>query len=63
MKLGENVVSWVVVLMAASSLSSMFCLLQIDRVVNNDLYRYGLQFSYGWATAYWTLIKAAFALG
>lgn len=63
MKFGGNVVSWVVVLMAASSLFLMVCLLQIDRVVNNDLYRYGLQFSYQWATPYWTMTRIAFALG
>jgi hypothetical protein len=63
MKFDGNVVSWVVVLMAASSLFSMVCLLQIDRVVHNELYRYGLQFSYEWATLYWTVMRTAFALG
>lgn len=63
MKSGGNVVSWVVVLMVASTLFLMVCLLQIDRVVNNDLYRYGLQFSHQWATPYWTMTRIAFTLG
>lgn len=62
MKSDGNAVSWVVVLMAVSSLFSMFFLLQIDRTVHNELYRYGLQFSYGWATPYWVMMRTAFAL-
>jgi hypothetical protein len=62
MKSDGNVVSWVVLLMAASSLFSMFYLLQIDRIVHNELYGYGLQFSYGWATPYWVMMRTAFTL-
>ena len=62
MKIGGNVASVVVVLMAASSLFLMVCLLQIDRTVHHDLYLYGLQFSYQWARPYWIMVRAAFAL-
>jgi len=63
MKFGGGVVSWAVVLMAAFSLLSIICLFQADRIVHGDLYSYGLQFSYNWATPYWTMTKIAFALG
>lgn len=60
---GGSVVSWVVVFMAASSLLSMIGLFQIDRMVHNDLYQYGLRFSYRWAIPYWTMTALVFALG
>lgn len=59
----NSAASWVLVLMAASSLFSMVSLLEIDKIVNQDLYRYGLQFSYRWAMPYWTLTKIVFAMG
>jgi hypothetical protein len=62
MKIGGNLASVVVVLMAASSLFLMVCLLQVDKTVHHDLYMYGLQFSYNWATPYWIMIRAAYAL-
>ena len=62
MKIGGNLASGVIVLMAASSLFLMVCLLQIDRTIHHDLYLYGLQFNYQWARPYWIMIRAAFAL-
>jgi len=59
----DSVFSWVLVLVAASSLFSMVGLLQIDKIVHQDLYRYGLQFSYQWAMPYWTMTRVAFATG
>lgn len=63
MKSSGNAVNWVVVLMAASSLVSMICLFQVDKIVNGDLYNHGLNFSYDWAIPYWTLTKTAFLVG
>jgi len=60
---GDSPVSWVVVLMAASSLVMMICLLQIDRIVDGDLYGYGLRFSSSWAGPYSSLVWVAFVLG
>jgi len=60
---GYNAVSWVLVLMAASSLLSMIGLLQIDRIVHQELYNYNLRFSYQWAVPYWAFMKFLFALG
>lgn len=34
-------------------------LLRLDAVVNQDLYRYGLQFSEEWAIQYWTYLRMA----
>ena len=62
MKIGGNVASVIIVLMAASSVFLMVCLLQIDRTIHHDLYLYGLQFSYQWARPYWIMVRAAFAL-
>jgi len=55
--------SVVLVLVAFSSLLSMFALTRIDSVVHGDLYRYGLRFSYGWAMPYWTMTTLIFTLG
>jgi hypothetical protein len=60
---GDSAVSLVLVLTAASSLFSMVGLFQIDRMINQDLYRFGLIFSYAWATPYWTAMKFVFAIG
>jgi flagellar biosynthesis GTPase FlhF len=63
MKSGSSAVSWVVVLMAASSLLAMIGMLKVDQIVNHTLYNYGLQFSYAWAIPYWNTIDFVFALG
>jgi hypothetical protein len=61
--LGLSPVSIILVIIAASSLISMIGLFQVDRMINYDLYDYGLKFSYGWAMPYWTLTKLMFAMG
>jgi hypothetical protein len=53
----------VLVVVAACSLVSMFALLQVDSIVNESLYSYGLQFSDGWAVPYWSSIRVVFAMG
>jgi len=58
-----NIVSLVLVLMAASSLVSMISAFKIDQIVHGDLYRYGLEFSYKWAMPYWTLTTIVFGMG
>lgn len=55
--------SLVLVLVAFSSLLSMFALTRLDSIVHGDLYRYGLNFSYGWAMPYWTMTTLIFTLG
>jgi cell division protein FtsN len=56
-------VSFLLLLMAASSLVSMISTLKIDHIVHGDLYNYGLQFSYQWAMPYWTMTAIVFAMG
>jgi len=58
-----NIVSLVLVLMAASSLVSMISTFTIDRIVHGDLYNYGLQFSYQWAMPYWAMTTIVFGMG
>lgn len=38
----------------ALTLFSAFVFTNLDHIIHSDLYRYGLQFSYEWATNYWT---------
>jgi hypothetical protein len=63
MKAYMGIVSLVLVLMAASSLVSMFSILRIDSIVHGELYNYGLQFSYRWAVPYWAMTTVVFAVG
>lgn len=55
--------SLVLIIMAISSLVSMFLLWQIDGIINGVLYSYGLRFSGEWAVPYWTLALSIFGIG
>ncbi len=59
----SSITSLVLVLVAFSSFLSMFALLRIDSILRQDLYKYGLQFSYEWAMPYWTMSTLVFAMG
>jgi hypothetical protein len=63
MKSNTSVISWTVLVMAACSLFSMIGTLEIDGIINRDLYKYGLTFSYTWANPYWTTAGFVFAMG
>jgi len=41
---------------------SAFFFNRLDYIIHNDLYRYGLQFSYEWAVQYWTYAKLMLGL-
>jgi len=41
----------------AAIIITILLLTQIDWIVNNSLYNYGLTFSEGWARFYWTLLR------
>ena len=47
----------VLVLWLVSSFFVLFLLGRIDLFVHGELYDFGLQFSYVWATPYWTLLR------
>ena len=40
---------------------SIVLFLHIDRIVHQDLYNYGLKFSYDWANTYWMAFRLALA--
>jgi uncharacterized Zn-finger protein len=50
----------VLVLWLVSSGFIVFLLLNIDAVVNHQLYDFGLQFSTDWAVPYWNFLRLAF---
>jgi uncharacterized membrane protein len=54
--------SWVLVVMAETSLISIIATLSLGRIVTHDLYSYGLHFSYGWAIPYWNTSGVIFAM-
>ena len=58
-----NKVSIVLILLAGASLVSMLATLNIDHIINHDLYNYGLQFSSQWAVPYWRMAAIVFSMG
>jgi len=54
------------VLSAIAMITAVFVtfilLLSMDTIVNQNLYRYGLQFSYEWANPYWLYLRTSLAL-
>jgi hypothetical protein len=58
----DGIGNWVLLLMAAASLISMIAAFGLEGIISNDLSRYGLQFSYGWAIPYWNTIGIIFAM-
>jgi hypothetical protein len=58
----DGIGNWVLLLMAAASLISMIAAFSLESIVSQDLSRYGLQFSYGWAIPYWNTIGTIFAM-
>ena len=62
MKIPSQIVNWVPVVMAACSLASIVALFQIDALVHQTLYTYGLQFSNNWAVPYWDAMRIVFAM-
>ena len=59
----SGVYSLILVLVAFSSLVTMFALTRIDNMIKQDFYSYGLRFSYAWAMPYWTLTSLVFVMG
>lgn len=62
MRFPQQIANWIPVIIAACSIASVVGLFQIDSLVNQTLYGYGLQFSGNWATPYWNTIRTVFAL-
>ena len=62
MKLAASIIRWVPLTIIAFALVSVVALLQLDGVVNGDLYSHGLQFSLVWANRYWLAMRTALAM-
>lgn len=62
MKIPSQIANLVPVVIAACSLASIVGLFQIDGLVNQTLYAYGLQFSNDWAVPYWEALRTVFAM-
>jgi hypothetical protein len=58
----SSVGNLVPVLMAVLSVISIIAAFQLDAIVNENLYAYGLQFSADWGIPYWTAIRTIFAV-
>lgn len=58
----DGIGNWVLVIMAAASLISIFAAFNLYNIVSHDLYSYGLQFNYGWAIPYWNTIATVFVM-
>jgi len=52
-----NIVIWVII-----STIVFLLILNVDHIVHNVLYDYGLQFSYNWANPYWFLLRTSLTL-
>lgn len=48
--------------MATASFISMIAAFNVDKIVNQDLYSYGLQLSRSWSIPYWDSMRTIFAL-
>jgi len=62
MKLYSSIIRWIPLVIIAFALVSVVALLQLDGVVNGDLYSHGLQFSLVWANRYWLLMRTALVM-
>jgi len=56
------VISMLLIIGIGTTSFSAFFFTRLDYVVHNDLYRYGLQFSYEWAPQYWTYARVILGL-
>jgi len=50
------------VLVLAATVSAVYSLTLLDKIVHGTLYNFGLQFSYDWANPYWMLLRLVQAM-
>jgi len=50
------------VVVLAATVSAVYCITLLDKIVHGTLYNYGLQFDYAWANPYWTLMRIVQAM-
>src|SRR4030065_2727252 len=63
MKMTNGIIRWFPTILAVCSMISIYTIRQLDSIVHEKLYSHGLQFSYDWATPYWTMSGMAYAMG
>jgi hypothetical protein len=63
MKVTSTIINWLPAVMATCSLISLYAFTQIDTIVHQTLYSYGLQFSNDWATPYWNIAGITLTMG
>jgi hypothetical protein len=62
-KITSAIINWLPAVMAACSLISLYAFTQIDAIVHQTLYSYGLQFSNDWAIPYWNIAGITVTMG
>lgn len=63
LKITSTILNWLPAVMAACSLLSLYAFTQIDAIVHQTLYSYGLQFSNDWAIPYWNIAGITLTMG
>ena len=63
MKLIDALAKWLPTIVALCGLVSLYVFWQIDRLVHERLYEFGLQFSNDWAIPYWTAARIGWVMG
>ena len=58
-----RIINWLPAVIAACSLISLYAFTQIDAIVHQTLYSYGLQFSNDWAIPYWNIAGITVTMG
>ena len=62
MKLFDGIAKWLPTVVAICGLISLYAFWQLDSLVHETLYEYGLQFNDNWATPYWTFARTGWAM-
>ena len=62
MKLAASITRWIPLAIVAFAAVAAVTLLQLDKIVNETLYSYGLVFSEDWAVPYWSTIRTTLAM-
>ena len=62
MKAAASIIRWIPITIVAFAVVALVALLQLDTIVNETLYLYGLNFDMDWAVPYWNTIRTALAM-
>jgi uncharacterized membrane protein YfhO len=62
MKMAASIIRWIPLAIVAFAAVAAVALFQLDKIVNETLYSYGLVFSVDWAVPYWNTIRTTLAM-